>query len=94
MSPKPPIPSGSFDLIASQMHPSTPETVIMLIARQLDRANDAKTRIDKEGGVVRDLKGNVIPHPAIAIERAATKTIADLMLKFKKGAAPKRSKRY
>jgi hypothetical protein len=32
---------------------------------------DAQTRIDREGLVVADAKGNPIPHPALAIEKAA-----------------------
>lgn len=68
------------------MHPNTPDVVIELVARQVDRADEAAARIDKEGGVVRDLKGSVIPHPAIAIEASATKNIAEMILKYKQGA--------
>ena len=93
MSQQPPTPSASFELIRAQMHPNTPDIIVGLVARQLDRANDAADRITKEGSVVRDLKGAVIPHPAIAIEAAATKNIAEMILKYKQGAfRPKRSR--
>jgi hypothetical protein len=32
---------------------------------------DAQSRIDREGLVVADVKGNPVPHPALAIEKAA-----------------------
>lgn len=38
---------------------------------QVARARDAQARIDREGLVVADEKGRPIPHPAVAIERAA-----------------------
>jgi len=38
---------------------------------QVSRMRDAQARIDREGLVVADAKGNPIPHPALAIEKAA-----------------------
>ena len=38
---------------------------------QVSRMRDAQARIDREGLIVADAKGNPIPHPAIAIEKAA-----------------------
>ena len=38
---------------------------------QVARMRDAQGRIDAEGLVVRDVKGNPVPHPALAIEKAA-----------------------
>lgn len=93
MSQEQPTRSSNYDLISSEMPPGTPSTVVELIARQVDRANEAKKRIDKEGGVVRDLKGNVIPHPAIAIEQQATKLIAEILLKYKKAPTAKKRPR-
>jgi len=69
--------------VAKQCREKTPESLIELIARQLDRADEAKQRIEREGSVVRDMKGSVMPHPAIAIELAATKAAADLLGKHK-----------
>lgn len=38
---------------------------------QVARLRDAQARLAAEGLIVSDPKGNPIPHPAIAIERAA-----------------------
>jgi len=38
---------------------------------QVSRMRDAQSRIDREGLVVADVKGNPVPHPALAIEKAA-----------------------
>ena len=59
----------------------TRDAIIDIIATQMDRANEAKRRIEEEGLVVRDMKGSVIPHPAIKIEIDAGKIIADLIKK-------------
>ncbi len=73
--------SRNYKTVASQVDTGTPVSVIELIARQLDRADDANQRIVEEGSVVRDMRGGVIPHPAIQIELAATKLAADLLKK-------------
>jgi len=70
--------------VADQVQPGTPDSIITLIERQLDRAWAAHCRIQKEGEVVRDMKGSVIPHPAIEIERAATKQASDLLAKHRR----------
>lgn len=54
---------------------------------QIARLRDAQTRIAEEGLIVRDAKGQPIPHPAIAIEKAAQEEIR------KWGDAFKRSRR-
>lgn len=38
---------------------------------QVARMRDAQGRIDAEGLVIADAKGNPVPHPAIALEKAA-----------------------
>ena len=38
---------------------------------QIARLRDAQRRIESEGAVVADPKGNPIPHPALSIERTA-----------------------
>ena len=65
---------------------NTPETIRELIEMQLDRIDEAKRRIGAEGIVVRDMRGSVIPHPAIAIEAAATKLVNDLVMKWKRSS--------
>lgn len=51
----------------------TPATLLALeaMAVQVARARDAQARIDAEGLVVAGSKGEPVPHPALAIERAA-----------------------
>ena len=38
---------------------------------QVARMREAQAQIDKDGIIVRDAKGNPVPHPALAIEKAA-----------------------
>ena len=83
MSQQLPTPLKNYDAVVSQVRSNTPKSIIELIARQLDRADEAKVRIEREGSVVRDMKGSVIAHPAIAIEKDATKIIADLLAKHR-----------
>lgn len=44
-------------------------------AVQLARARDAQARIDSEGPIIAGPKGEPIPHPALAIERAAQEQV-------------------
>jgi hypothetical protein len=74
---------STIDLVKTQVRHSTPISIITLIADQIKRADDAKKRIELEGLVVRDMKGSVIPHPAIKIELDAMKLISDLLMKHK-----------
>lgn len=46
-------------------------------AGQIARLREAQHRIDDEGLVVADARGNPIPHPALAIERAAQNEIRE-----------------
>ena len=73
--------SDNIDFAMEQVDEETPWAIIELIATQLDRADEAKRRIEEEGIVVRDLRGSVIPHPAIQIEINASKLAADLIRK-------------
>lgn len=56
-----------------------PPSIVELISRQIARADNAQERIIAEGEIVEDCNGNIVPHPAIAIERAATECVCDLM---------------
>jgi phage terminase small subunit len=51
------------------------------IAVQILTAREARERIDREGSVVRDTKGSVVPHPAIKIEADAIKMYTSLVSK-------------
>jgi len=73
--------SNNKDIVRKQVDRGTPESIIDVIASQMDRASEAKRRIEEEGIVVRDSKGSVIAHPAIKIESDASKMVADLLHK-------------
>ena len=74
--------SKNYDIIAEQVNPSTPESVISATATLLDRAEEAAERIKVEGLVVRDMRGSVIEHPAITIEKNAIRMYTDLIKKW------------
>lgn len=74
---------SNIEKVRNQVKAKTPESIIELIAKQLDRASDASARIEAEGTVVRDPKGCVVAHPAISIEITATKLATDLLAKHK-----------
>lgn len=75
---------SKIELATEQTRDRTPQAVIEVIATQMERAEEARARINEEGIVVRDMKGSVIPHPAIKIETEAGKMIADLLAKHKR----------
>lgn len=83
MSQQQPTLSKNYDYIARQCALNTPEAVINAIAVQYDRSIDAAARIAEEGLVVRDMRGSVIPHPAIQIEKDSIKIYTDLLNKHK-----------
>ncbi len=74
----------NYEKVKEQVKSYTPEIVINLIADNLTIIDEAIKRISEEGVVVRDLKGGVIPHPAIKIETDVGKTVSDLMEKYRK----------
>ena len=50
---------------------------------QVARMRDAQARIDAEGIVVADARGNPVPHPALAIEKAAQVEVRAWSERFK-----------
>lgn len=80
---QPTLSENLLDEVFEQCHPSTPTSTVEAIAQQIQLARDARARIDEEGIVVRDMKGSVIPHPAIKIEADAVKLYTDLLKKAK-----------
>ena len=77
-----------YDLCLYRAVEQLPNTTSLIVAEtlatQMLRMEEASKRIAEEGIVVRDLKGSVIPHPAIKIEHDAAKVVADIFKKFKK----------
>lgn len=82
MSQKQATPSKNYKVAKEQVYDDTPKAIVAAIATQLDRAEEAAERIVREGSVVRDMKGSVIPHPAIQVEINAIKLYTDLIKKW------------
>jgi hypothetical protein len=69
--------------VRDQVKGRTPELIVKAIAVQVHTANEARGRIDREGSVVRDIRGAVVAHPAIKIEADAIKLYSALLDKHK-----------
>ncbi len=82
------IPLKNNRLLGDQLDPQTPAAIAELIETQLVRAADAAARIESEGLVVRDMRGSVVAHPAVAIEAAATRLAAELIKKHQRVGNP------
>lgn len=48
------------------------------------RMRDAQERIDREGALIADAKGNPVPHPALAIEKAAAAEVRTWIARYRK----------
>ena len=72
-------PSMDRSTIASECKRNTPDSIIDTILAHRRVALDALARVDKEGLVVRTLKGDVIAHPAIKIHAEASKAECALL---------------
>lgn len=68
--------------IGEQIEKYTPMAIREAIAIQIHTARVARDRVEKEGLVVRDTKGSVIPHPAIKVEADAIKIYTGLISKY------------
>ena len=53
--------------------------IVEMIAVQLARMRDAAARVDGEGLLIADPKGNPVPHPALEVERAAGEQLRRLL---------------
>jgi phage terminase small subunit len=56
-------------------------------AGQVCRLRDAQRRLANEGLVIADPKGNPVPHPALAIERAAQVELRQWGMTFKRSVS-------
>ena len=72
-----------FFEIQDQVAQRTPDAIVEAISTQLALARNARSRIVEEGAVVRDMRGSVIPHPAIKVEADAIKLYTALIAKHK-----------
>ena len=73
------LPEILLDEVAGECKSKTPTRIIAVIAEHRSISREALEKISEEGTVVRTLKGDVIPHPAIRIHAEATKSEAALL---------------
>lgn len=77
---------GHLTAVWSEMSAITKPTispaVLETLCIQIWRQRDARKRIDEEGEIVADSKGNPTPHPALVVERDAGKMIMTIMQKY------------
>lgn len=84
MNPKQPTQfSNIIEEVKNQIDYKTPMAIREAIAVQIHTAREARERIEREGSVVRDMRGSVIPHPALKIEADAVKIYTALIDKHK-----------
>ncbi len=79
MKPKPTLSAKLLAEVKAQLYKQTAPAIIEAIAVQLHQAREARERIEREGSVVRDMRGSVIAHPAIKIEADAIKLYTALV---------------
>lgn len=79
-----------IDELRDDVRQATPYSIIEAIAIQTYTAREARKRIEREGSVVRDMKGSVIPHPSISVEAAALKLVVDWTTKWAKAPPVRR----
>lgn len=68
--------STADDVLATATgRPARDRAAIEMFAAQLSRAEKARARIDADGVVVEKANGDLMPHPAVEIERSASREI-------------------
>ena len=70
--------------IAEQVSSSIPDVALDALVRQVALMRDAAGRIETEGAVVLDAKGNASEHPCIRIEREAGKQVRDWLARYRR----------
>jgi P27 family predicted phage terminase small subunit len=73
-----------WDELAPQVTANTPTSAMEAICRQMQLMRDCSRRIQSEGSVVMDAKGNATEHPAIKIERDAGKQLRDWLKQYRR----------
>lgn len=68
--------------LRDRIGPAASDAELEAYASQVARLRDSRRRIEAEGMIVADPKGYPIPHPAIAIERAAQAEVRQWAAKF------------
>ena len=67
-----------------QVRSGTPASAMEALCRQVQLMRDCARRIQSEGSVVMDAKGNASEHPAIKIERDAAKQVRDWLKQYRR----------
>lgn len=65
-----------------QMHPRIGSAGMEALVSAVIRLRRARDRVDKEGELVQDAKGNPGPHPALLVEKMANVEIRAWVAKF------------
>lgn len=71
-----------WDEMKGQIYESIQPAGLEALCVQVHRMRDAQMRIQEDGAVVNDGKGTAVPHPAIAIEKAAGAEVRTWLAKF------------
>lgn len=71
-----------WDQVAPTVRPNIGPVGLEALCTQVHRLRDAQQRVEKDGAVVADAKGNPCPHPAIVIERQAQAEIREWVRRF------------
>lgn len=79
---------GIWEEMTEQVRPSTPASAMEAICRQVQLMRDCARRIQSEGSVVADAKGNAAEHPAIKIERDAARQLRDWLKQYRRHHSP------
>jgi hypothetical protein len=72
-----------WDEIAPTMDPDVGAAGLEALVGQIKRMRDAAKRVEEEGLIVEDAKGNPVSHPAIVVERDAQKEIRAWLSQFR-----------
>ena len=73
-----------WDEMSDQVIASIPPAAMEALCRQVQLMRDCSRRIQSEGSVVMDAKGNASEHPAIKIERDAGKQVGDWLKQYRR----------
>lgn len=68
--------------LETQVRPSIQSSGLEALCAQVYIVRDAQKRISEEGLVIADARGNPAPHPAIAIQKAASAEIRQWLQKY------------
>jgi hypothetical protein len=72
---------------ARRLRHNTPSGIVEIFEENLSHFLEAKRRITEEGQVVRDLRGAVVPHPSLEIQREHGKIMLEILKKHGDGAS-------